>query len=315
MNPFPTSNLLLKHQPELFQTILTKKLKPLQVIELLGLSVVGLALFGGIMSMIIPHWWHAFNLMWKMIVLIFGSYALCLPALYVFSSIRGSRLTFRQLILFLLASIATTAVVLLALSPIAWFFTWSTDHNLEVIRVMNGLMIGFGIVFGIILLARSFYAGYKHHKAEDPNSKSASDILLLWLILVIAVTVQMSQKLGPWYRESVSGEVCIGSECFPDVAQGEFLTAPTITDVAAGTVSWSIPEERCNLDDLRYVSSGHGIGYASAVCYPVNGHWNCTAQLKDHLLDAPSGSTVQVQTHNECANQQYVSPAVTYTKP
>ncbi len=202
MNILPTSNLLLKQQPALFERILNKKLTPLQVAELLLLSLVGLAVFGAVMSIPFPHWWHALILMWKMIVLIFGSQALCLPALYVFSSIRGSRLTLLQLILFVGASIATTAVVLLSLSPIAWFFTWSTDGDVDIIRIMNTLMIGFGMIFGIILLARAFQAGYKHYKEQYPDNKSAADILLLWLLLVIVVTVQMGQKLGPWYINS-----------------------------------------------------------------------------------------------------------------
>ncbi len=200
MNPFPTSNLLLKQQPKLFERILKAEFKLSAFLELLGLGIVGLAIFGAVMSIPFPHWWHAGNLMWKMIVLIFGSQLLCLPALYVFSSIRGSRLTMLQLFQFVAASIATTAIVLLALSPIAWFFTWSTDGNIDTLRVMNGLMIGFGIIFGIILLMRSFQAGYKHFKTQYPENKSAADILLLWLILVIVVTAHMRMKLGPCYE-------------------------------------------------------------------------------------------------------------------
>ncbi|MBI4407955.1 MAG: hypothetical protein HY565_05665 [Candidatus Kerfeldbacteria bacterium] len=199
MNLFPTSNLLLKHQPELFERILNKKFKFIHLLELISLSILGLTAFGAVMSLPFPHWWHAIDLMWKMIVLIFGSYALCLPALYVFSSIRGSRITLLQLILCVVASIATTAIVLLSLAPIAWFFTWSTNGDIDIIRIMNTLMIGFGIIFGIILLARGFLASHKYYREQYPDNKSAADILVLWLLLVIVVTVQMSQKLGPWY--------------------------------------------------------------------------------------------------------------------
>lgn len=199
MHFLPTSNLLLKQQTKLFEDVLNKKFKCIHLLELTSLSIVGLTAFGAVMSLSFPHWWHAINLMWKMLVLMFGSYVLCLPALYVFSSIRGSRLTLLQLILFVGASIATTAVVLLSLSPIAWFFTWSTDGDIDIIRIMNTLMIGFGMIFGIILLARAFQAGYKQYKEQYPDNKSAADILVLWLLLVIVVTVQMANKLTPWY--------------------------------------------------------------------------------------------------------------------
>ena len=199
MKLFPTSNLLLKHQTRLFDDILNHKIKSGQLLELILVSLVSLIIFGGVMSLSFPHWWHAMDVMWKLIVLLFGTQALCLPALYVFSSIRGSRITVGQLLLSTMAGVTTTAVVLVSLSPIAWFFTWSMTGNIDLLRVMNALMIGLGMLFGIILLARSFIFYYQHFKQQHPENKSAVDILLLWLILVIIVTIQMANKLGPWY--------------------------------------------------------------------------------------------------------------------
>lgn len=199
MQFLPTSALLLKQQTKLFADILNSRIKLIHLLELLCISIGGLVIFGAVISSVTPQWWHVLDVMWKMIVLIFGSQILCLPALYVFSSIRGSRLSLTQLLLFVCASIATTAVVLLSLAPISWFFTWSTDGNTEIIQVMNNLMIGFGIVFGIILLARAFLFSHKHYREQYPENKPAVDILVLWLILVIVVTVQMAHKLSPWY--------------------------------------------------------------------------------------------------------------------
>ncbi|EKD79030.1 MAG: hypothetical protein ACD_41C00188G0006 [uncultured bacterium] len=199
MNFLPTSSLLLKQQTKLFDDVLNNKIKSGQLLELVLVSLLSLAIFGGVMSLSFPHWWHAMDVMWKLIVLLFGTQILCLPALYVFSSIRGSRITVGQLLLSTMAGIATTAVVLVSLSPIAWFFTWSMTGNIDLLRVMNALMIGLGMLFGIILLARSFIFYYQHFKQQHPENKSAVDILLLWLILVIIVTIQMANKLGPWY--------------------------------------------------------------------------------------------------------------------
>lgn len=320
MTPLPTSNLLLKQQPKLFERILSKQFKPLAVLELLGLSIVGLAIFGAVMSIPFPHWWHTGNLMWKMLALIFGSYALCTPALYVFSSIRGSRLTLMQLVSFLLASIATTAIVLLALSPIAWFFTWSTNGDIEVLRVMNGLMIGFGIIFGIILLMRAFHAGYKHYKEQHPDNKSAADILLLWLILVIVVTAQMSMKLGPWYNPE--SKVCVGSDiCFPRAATGEFVTEPTIEVSTVGEptkVVWSIPETDCEgTNEAEYIDdeaiARQYINGSTADCSLVDGAWSCSALLTE--IDASQNSReFTVQTHNECNGHSYISPTIQYLR-
>lgn len=292
MHFLPTSNLLLKHQPELFKRILNKELTPLQIVELTLLALVGLAVFGAVMSIHFPHWWHALNLMWKMIVLIIGSDLLCLPALYVFSSIRGSRITLLQLVLFLSASITTTAVVLLSLSPIAWFFTWSTNGNIDTIRVMNTLMIGFGIIFGIILLMRAFQAGYKHYKEQYPDNKSAADILLLWLLLVIVVTVQMGQKLGPWYS--------------PDEPRGQFTEQPTLrqTDDGMLVVNWQIPEAFCEQNQVIYTVGG-GEGNWPAECKDnLNGQYNCQATISE-VKDDPVGTYYDLHTVNtDCGNAE-----------
>lgn len=320
MSLFPTSNLLLKHQPELFQQVLQKKIKPIHIAELFGLSVIGLALFGAVISLVIPNWWHAFNLMWKMLVLIIGSNLLCLPALYVFSSIRGSRLTLPQLMTMLLASIATTAIVLLALAPISWFFTWTTNGELEVIRLLNGLMIGFGILFGLILLARGFRASYLHYKAEDAQSKSGSDILVLWLVLLVIVTVQMSQKLGSWYH--LESQVCVVDSCFPRTAEGYFTEAPTVVVSTVGeptNVVWSIPNVNCNgTKELEYIDDqavARGQIYGStADCSVSDGVLHCTAQLPE-TDTAASGTEFKIQTHNYCDNGDvFNSEIITYRK-
>lgn len=294
MNLLSTTSLLLKHQLDLFDAILNKKIKAGQVLELLSISLIGLAIFGAVISLAFPHWWHALNLMWKMIVLIMGSQALCLPALYVFSSIRGSRVTLAQLLLFMCASVATTAVVLLSLAPISWFFTWSTDGNTEILRVMNTVMIGFGIVFGILLLARSFLFSHKQYKAQYPEHKLAADILALWLILVIVVTVQMGQKLGPWYD--------------PTAPRGEFSTQPSLHQNSDGSlvVDWQIPESNCAMNEVNYTVNGNTgtSGTWPATCFVIGDQYTCQATASE-TKDVPVGTYYDVfVTNTGCGNAE-----------
>lgn len=314
MKLFATSNLLLKHQPDLFKQILEKKLSFAQLMELLVLSLIGLALFGAVMSLVVPDWWHALALTWKMIVLIFGSNLLCLPALYVFTSIRGSHITLLQLVSFLLASIATTAVVLLSLAPISWFFTWSMNGEADIVRIINTLMIGFGIVFGIILLARGFTAVHKHYKATVLDHKSGADILLLWLILVIIVTVQMGNKLGPWYRLQANNETCQGAICFPYVADGEFTKPLEVNPVDANTLNVvsAIDEGSCGFGEIYY-RRNTTISSIPTNCYNNANGLECAAVL--NISTIPSGTTIEVQTRfMNCSGPDYVSTVATYTK-
>jgi len=324
MKFLPTTHLLLKQQTTLFKAIFEKKFTTRQLLELVGISVIGLALFGVVISTAVPNWWHAVTLSWKMIVLIFGSNLLCLPALYVFSSIRGSRITLLELIQAVTASVTTTAVVLLSLAPIAWFFTWSTGGDLDIIRFLNGLMVGFGILFGIILLARTFGAGYTHHKIEFPDNKSASDILVLWLILVIIVTAQMSMKLGGWYQ--LENQVCqstrVVQDCFPNSATGTFIEEPTIqlnTTGGVSTAHWSIASNTCNNNGVKYTTTRRQANqqiYSSsqANCVVAGDKLNCTADLPD-FDHAATGSDFELQAYNTCDDgAAYMSSVVHFTK-
>lgn len=143
-----------------------------------------------------PHWWHTWELSWKMMVTLWGPIALCTPALYVFSSLRGVRISINQLVFLLIGSLATAGLVLASLSPLSWFFTWTTD-TLEFIKIMNGFMVGLGLLFGLFFLGQGFLHLYRTHKSD--GVRSGIDILFLWFVLLIVVVVQMSQKLAPWY--------------------------------------------------------------------------------------------------------------------
>lgn len=210
MNLFPTSQLVLKKQNNLFELIFKNQLRWTQALELLLLSMIGLAAYGLIISLVVPDWWHAFTLLWKMIVLIWGSILLCVPSLYVFSSIRGASITIRQLLSTVLSSIATTALVVCSLAPIVGFFIW-TALDLNFIRLMNGFVIGLGLLFGLVLIGRAFGFFHKQSTSQGLNEKSARDILALWFIVVCIVVVQMSLKLGPWYH--LESKVCMGDMC------------------------------------------------------------------------------------------------------
>lgn len=187
---------LLKHKEELFQQLSQPQTWNKTVLELLLVGLLGAGIFGAIMSTEDPHWWHAWELSWKMVVTVWGPIALCTPALYVFSSLRGVKITLSQLVFLLIGSLATSGLVLASLSPLSWFFTWTTD-NIEFVKGMNGVMVGLSLLFGLFFLGQGFLHLYKAHK--QTGARLALDVLFLWFILLIVVVVQMSQKLSPWY--------------------------------------------------------------------------------------------------------------------
>lgn len=198
MPKFATSNLL-KNQKQIYEASQTPSAWPKIIAEFIIASLISLALFGLVLATHKFSWPHAWELGWKTIVLLGGPIFICLPSLYVFASVRGSSLKLLPLVYLAIGTLATSGIVLLALTPITWFFTW-TSNGLDFIRLLNAAAIGLGLIFGLFFLGKGILAIHKTQKAAYPESRAALDILLLWFILLIIVTVQMSHKLGPWYH-------------------------------------------------------------------------------------------------------------------
>jgi hypothetical protein len=178
-------------------------------------------------------------------------------------------------------------------------------------------MIGFGMIFGIILLARAFQAGHKYYREQYPENKSAADILLLWLILVIVVTAQMSQKLGPWYYNDAVKK-CLGGWvdpiCFPQESRGTLLEAPTVEN---GVVTWTPgttlnPYDRHELEYAQLGANATGWGGGTADCVEQAGKVICTIDLNVYDLE-PGTYTIQVFGGRDANGSEYRSVAITYT--
>lgn len=199
---FATTSLL-KNKKEIYNNIAKPEKWNRITAEFLVVGAVGLALFGLGMGTYVFSvgdtgsfpWWFA----WKMIVVVVGPMAICTPALFVFSAIRGSTMKLTQLVYLLCGVLATIGIVLLSLLPVTWFFTWTTN-TIQFIRLMNGFVLALALGFGMFFLGKGFMAFHDASHEEQPHHRAATDILLVWFILFLIVVLQMSNKLGPWYN-------------------------------------------------------------------------------------------------------------------
>ena len=120
---------------------------------------------------------------------------ICLPTLYLFDVIFGSKRTFAQYVALLLASMSMISVMLCGFAPITLFFRLSiNDHNF--FRLLN---IGVFALTGIIGI--KFF-----HKAMisliDPESESLPNrhkLIRAWLILYGFVGSQLGWTLRPFF--------------------------------------------------------------------------------------------------------------------
>jgi hypothetical protein len=111
---------------------------------------------------------------------------IALPSLYVFSCLGGIDMTTRKAAGLLLLGLALLGMVLLGLCPVAWIFSQST----QAIGFMGFLVLLFWITslsFGLLLIFRS----------ARKFGTDRGGYLVLWAIIFVTVTLQMSTSLRP----------------------------------------------------------------------------------------------------------------------
>ena len=112
--------------------------------------------------------------------------AICLPSLYVFSCLSGSRATLGEVTGVLCGLLALTVVLLLSFAPVVWVFSQSTES----LVAMGFLHLIFWFVatgFGLRLLQRCF----------DQYASRGSGGLLCWTAIFLLVVLQMTTALRP----------------------------------------------------------------------------------------------------------------------
>lgn len=185
--------LLLRDKQTIFRTKITSGTWRRFLLEFILLSICGIAIFGAVSAdtpQLTIIWAHA----WKITVVYWGSIAICLPSLFVFSAVRGSRITVAELLYFVVAGLATVGLVLLSIAPITAFFAWTSNipGTMAPINLMSG---GLALLFGLYFIGRGYAFIHALRKTTDPESRSGVDFLLLWLFLLLVVMVQMIHTL------------------------------------------------------------------------------------------------------------------------
>ncbi|HVR86374.1 MAG TPA: hypothetical protein VMU54_18780 [Planctomycetota bacterium] len=130
----------------------------------------------------------------KLPLVVVGTAMLCTPTFYVFNAILGSPFTFRQAATAILFLSASTALVLLAFAPIAWFFTVSTGGR--------GFLTFFHLLIFVVAAGygmRSLNQARRYLAHVDRTRISIhGGFLFLWFLIVLFVALQMAYYLRPF---------------------------------------------------------------------------------------------------------------------
>jgi hypothetical protein len=114
------------------------------------------------------------------------SAVVCLPSLYIFACLGGSRARLLEIIGLVAGMLMLMTVLLIGFAPVAWLFSQSTESA----TWMGTLHLGFCFVatcFGL----RFLYHGFSHSQARSAAG------LNTWIIIFLLVALQMTTALRP----------------------------------------------------------------------------------------------------------------------
>jgi hypothetical protein len=122
---------------------------------------------------------------------------LCLPSLFVFSAMAGTRWTVRTFLAVLAGFAGTLAMVLLALLPVSWLFSASSRH-LSTAMIFQFLLWLVGLALSEKFLRKALAA-----LGTRPSA------LALWMVLFCLVSLQVTTMLRPVLLRKPGGGVFV----------------------------------------------------------------------------------------------------------
>ena len=123
---------------------------------------------------------------WKAPLITLCSMLLCFPSLFVFTAVQGSPMTPGRAFALGCACLAMTGLIVVGLAPVAWLFANSTE-SLPFVMVMT---------LFIWVVSLPFASRFLRHAQEAGLLRQVIG-LKLWLIVFIAVTLQMTTVMRP----------------------------------------------------------------------------------------------------------------------
>jgi hypothetical protein len=127
----------------------------------------------------------------KLIVGLLLTALICLPSLYIFTCLSGSKAKFAEVCGLVAGLLLLMTLLLLGFAPVSWLFSQSTES----VALMGALHLVFWIVatfFGL----RFLESGFSHFQARSSAGLNA------WIIVFLLVALQMTTALRPFVGKS-----------------------------------------------------------------------------------------------------------------
>jgi len=205
---------VLRDRTTYFAEIGHSEALPRRIATLFTIVVFGLAVFGFVAGLSGHNIVQALISTIKLPFLFLASGIICLPTLYYFSILFGSRLRFLQTVTLILTAQTVGAVLALGAAPISLLFLLSGSELLFLVALNTailGLTAGLGLIF---LVQGALYI----HQVQPPDKPTflawmgllikgplRSLVLVAWIVVYALVGTRLSYTLRPFFGVPLSG--------------------------------------------------------------------------------------------------------------
>ena len=159
-------------------------------------SAAFLAVYGAVLGST-HSLWQALSSAIKLPILFLITLIICIPALYIFSILFGSKQRLNQIIAIVLSAITVTAVLLLSLAPITFFFMLTTN-DYQFFKLLNVLFFVIAGIVGMVYLTRGMRAITASEDKGHKQSRALTLVLYVWIFIYAFVGSQMAWTLRPF---------------------------------------------------------------------------------------------------------------------
>lgn len=191
METFTVIEHILRNRWDFFDEIQASNEIATKIRDMLISSISFFALYGAVMGSSNSAL-QALSSAIKLPILFLITLVICLPTLYFFNLLFGSRLTLPQTLALILTAITVTAVLTLSFAPISLFF-WLTAPHYQFFKLLNVAILTLTGFFGLTFLVN----GMNHVQHED-GRRVRSLILRVWIFVYGFVGTQMAWTLRPF---------------------------------------------------------------------------------------------------------------------
>ncbi|MGD1942927.1 MAG: hypothetical protein ACFB0G_16625 [Leptolyngbyaceae cyanobacterium] len=194
MNYFSTLITLLRDRPIFLEEIRNGTKLESKIVALIVASSLFFAIYGAIVGAS-SGWQQMLLSTVKLPALYLLTLLICLPTLYFFDILFGSKATFKQYTALSLTTVSVISVLLFSFAPVTLFFLISIRdyHFFLLLNVAIFALTGF---IGVQL----FYRGIKSvMKFDEKTPQIRQRLLLFWLVLYGLVGSQLGWTLRPFF--------------------------------------------------------------------------------------------------------------------